>query len=85
MAYIIIASCLLFIPIMLVWYWAGKALPPASMIDWDCLETRGAEETSLKSSESPYLSDTPPCPLEEAQYAGTVTLSLIHISEPTRQ
>ena len=79
MAYIIIASCLLFIPLMLVWYWAGKALPPASMIDWDCLETRGEEETSLESSESPYLSDTPPFPLEEAQYAGTVTIASTHM------
>lgn len=75
MTYVIIASTLLIVPLMLVWYWAGKALPPASMIDWDCLETRDNEETSLESSESPYLSDTPPFPLENAQFAGTVTIA----------
>ena len=35
----------------------------------------GHEETSLESSESPYLSDAPPLPLEEAQYEGTVTIA----------
>ena len=79
MTYIIIAACLLIVPLMLVWHWAGKALPPASMIDLDCLETRGNQETSLESSESPYLSDTPPFPLEEAQYAGTVTIASTHM------
>lgn len=79
MTYIIILSTLLIVPLMLVWHWIGKALPPASMIDLDCLETRGNEETSLESSESPYLSDTPPFPLEEAQYAGTVTIASTHM------
>ena len=79
MTYIIIAACLLIVPLMLVWHWAGKALPPASMIDWDCLETQGNEETSLESSEPPYVSDTPPFPLEEAQSLGTVTVASTHM------
>ena len=79
MTYIIIAACLLIVPLMLVWHWAGKALPPASMIDWDCLETRCDEKTSLESTESPYLSDTPPFTLEKAQYEGTVTIASTHM------
>ena len=79
MAYIIIASCLLIVPLILVWHWAGKALPPASMIDWDCLERRDDEEPTLESSVSNYLSDTPPFPLEKAQSAGTVTIASTHL------
>ena len=79
MTYIIIAACLLIVPLMLVWHWAGKALPPASMIEWDCLETQGDEEASPVSTESSCLSDKSPFPLEEAQYAGTVTIASTHM------
>ena len=75
MTYIIILSCLLIVPLIFVWQWAGKALPPTSMIDWDCLKNRGEGETTLEGSEPSSLLDKPSFSLENAQSAGTVTVA----------
>jgi hypothetical protein len=75
MAYIIIASCLLFVPLMLVWHWAGKALPPASLIDWDILKAGDNGGKIQDSSYSPYLSDAPPSRFKRASSPGRLTIA----------
>lgn len=79
MNYVIALTCLLVLPLFLVWHWAGRALPPASMIDWDVLKGRENEEKPHADPESAYLTDTPPLPLENAQFVGTVTIASTHM------
>lgn len=75
----ILLSPLLLIFLLYMWNWAGRALPPASVIDWDCLKKRRDEKKAIEDSESISLPEASPLPLDSAKIGETMTIASTHM------